>query len=606
MSDIIRLLPDAVANQIAAGEVVQRPASVVKELVENSLDSGATRITINIKDAGKTLIQISDNGCGMSATDARMAFERHATSKIREANDLFNIRTMGFRGEALASIAAVAWVELKSKLHDADLGTYLSIKGSNVEKQEPVHCDSGSNFQVKNLFYNIPARRKFLKKDSTEFKHILDEIHRVAIVNKDVSFRLIHNGQELYYLPISNTKERIQHLFGRSMAKELVPVFSDSSLVKVEGFIGKPEFAKKKTGYQYFFVNGRFMKHPYFFKTILNTYKDVLSSNLLPSFFICLELDPAQIDINIHPTKTEIKFEEEFAIARLIGATVKEAIGKFNFVPSMNFDEEISLTTKPMDKDEVPLPSIHINQEYNPFSEKNSISSLRRAESYDKLQQKENVSDWLSLMQETQNTETKQLSIDIASQSEDTFSEDILQWNNKYIVSTTENGLMIINQRRAHHRVLYEQYLKTMQEQKGVAQQLAFPIEKEISEDEALMIQEVQEELFQLGFDFSISNKTLLLTAFPENMKESQAMASFDGIVADFQQFNANILFERQKYIAKILSYKAIVDYKPLAKKEMQILVQNLFQTTEPSYCPNGKKIFTLLNEKEIEYKLKL
>jgi len=606
MSDIIRLLPDAVANQIAAGEVVQRPASVVKELVENAIDSGATSIIINIKDAGKTLIQISDNGCGMSATDARMAFERHATSKIQNANDLFNIRTMGFRGEALASIAAVAQVELKSKLHDADLGTHLIIKGSNVEKQEPVHCDSGSNFQVKNLFYNIPARRKFLKKDSTEFKHILDEIHRVAIVHNDISFRLIHNGQELYQLPVSNIKERIQHLFGRSMAKELVPIFSDSSLVKVEGFIGKPEFAKKKTGYQYFFVNGRFMKHPYFFKTVLNTYKDILSTDLLPSFFIFLEVDPAQIDINIHPTKTEIKFEEEVAIARLIGATVKEAIGKFNFVSSINFDEEISLNTKPMSKDEVPLPSIHINQEYNPFSEENSITSLKRAESFDKFQKKENAEDWLSLMKDIQTTKPEQLGMDISIDTEDSFVDNILQWNNKYIVTSTENGLMVINQRRAHHRVLYERYLKIMQEQKGMLQQLAFPLEKEISEDETLMIQEVQEELFQLGFRFTISGKLLQITALPENLKESQAIASFDGIVADFQQFNANILFERQKYIAKILSYKAVVAYQPLKKEEMQTLVQDLFQTAEPSYCPRGKKIFTLINTNEIEYKLKL
>jgi len=606
MSDIIRLLPDAVANQIAAGEVVQRPASVVKELVENAIDSGATNIIINIKDAGKTLIQISDNGCGMSATDARMAFERHATSKIQNANDLFNIRTMGFRGEALASIAAVAQVELKSKLHDSDLGTHLIIKGSNVEKQEPINCDSGSNFQVKNLFYNIPARRKFLKKDSTEFKHILDEIHRVAIVHNDISFRLIHNGQELYQLPLSNTKERIQHLFGRSMAKELVPIFSDSALVKVEGFIGKPEYAKKKTGYQYFFVNGRFMKHPYFFKTVLNTYKDILSTDLLPSFFIFLEVDPAQIDINIHPTKTEIKFEEEQAIARLIGATVKEAIGKFNFVSSMNFDEEISLNTKPMSKDEVPLPSIHINQEYNPFSEENSITSLKRAESYDKFQKKENAEDWLSLMKDIQTTKSEQLGMDISVNTEDSSVDNILQWNNKYIVTSTENGLMVINQRRAHHRVLYERYLKTMQEQKGMAQQLAFPLEKEISEDEALMIQEVQEELFQLGFRFTISGKSLQITALPENLKESQAIASFDGVVADFQQFNANILFERQKYVAKILSYKAVIAYQSLSKKEMQTLVQDLFQTAEPSYCPRGKKIFTLISTNEIEYKLKL
>jgi DNA mismatch repair protein MutL len=605
MADIIQLLPDAVANQIAAGEVVQRPASVVKELVENAIDSGATQITINLKDSGKTLIQIIDNGCGMSETDARMAFERHATSKIRQANDLFNIRTMGFRGEALASIAAVASVELKTKAHDAEMGTQINISASKIESQNAIYCDSGTQLLIKNLFFNIPARRKFLKKDSTEFKHVIDEIQRVAIIHTSVHFKLIHNDQEIYNLPVSNHKQRLQNIFGKSIDKELVPIMSESPLIKISGFIGKPELAKKRSGQQFFFVNSRFMKHPYFFRTVLNTYEDILSPDAYPSFFIFLEVDPESIDINIHPTKTEIKFENEFALAQIIGATVKQAIGQFNFTSSMNFDsEDLPLGEMNFDKAEVSMPSIHIDPKYNPFNDNSRSKSNYNPQIFEN-KPKAQTQEWLNLMQSFQTEDAKQTSL-IERNSEISEEAKVIQLSHKYIVTPTERGLIIIHQRRAHHRILYEQYLKHFQEQKAAAQQMAFPIEKELSENQILMIQEISSELEALGFLFKIEKQNIIINALPEHMKESQVFDFIDSITEAFEQFNTNIEFERQKYVAKALSYQSTVGYRSLEKEEMQHIARSLFLTTEPGYCPRGKRIFTMIGLPEIEKQLKI
>jgi len=605
MADIIQLLPDAVANQIAAGEVVQRPASVVKEMVENALDAGATKVTVNIKDAGKTLIQIVDNGCGMSETDARMAFERHATSKIREANDLFNIRTMGFRGEALASIAAIAHVEIKTKLHDAEMGTQININGSQIEKQESIYCDNGTQFSIKNLFFNVPARRKFLKKESTEFKHIIDEIQRIAIVHTKVAFKLIHNNQEIYNLPVAHLKQRLQNIFGKTIAKELVPIFSDSPLIKISGFIGKPEYAKKRSGQQFFFVNGRFMRHPYFFRTVMNAYKDILSSDAYPSFFIQLEVEPDVIDINIHPTKTEIKFENEFALAQIIGATVNEAIGKFNFTSSMNFDEEnLDLGGATTPSKDVPAPSIHIESGYNPFQDSSASKSNYNPQNFGKTT-KPQTQEWLNLMESFDSQEPEQKEL-LKRDSEISEQAQLIQLSYKYIVTPTERGLIVIHQRRAHHRILYEQYLKNFQEQKVPAQQMAFPIEKEVSENHALMLEEVKSELETLGFLFDVNKNKLIISALPEDMKESQAIETIDGIIENFEQFNTNIEFERQKYVAKTMSYKLTVGYRSLAKEEMQHIARTLFLTTDPGYCPRGKRIFALIGLSEIENRLKI
>ena len=603
MSDIIQLLPDAVANQIAAGEVVQRPASVVKELVENALDAGATDITINIKNAGKTLIQIVDNGCGMSETDARMAFERHATSKIRKATDLFNIKTMGFRGEALASIAAIARVELKTKVYEAEMGTQININASKVEMQETVLCDNGTQFLIKDLFYNIPARRKFLKKDTTEFKHIIDEVQRISIVHTDIAFKLIHNNQEIYNLPKSNSQQRLKNIFGKNISKELVPVFSDSPLIKITGFIGKPEASKKRSGQQFFFVNARFMRHPYFFRTVMNAYKDILSAETYPSFFIKLEVDPDSIDINIHPTKTEIKFENEHALAQIIGATVKEAIGKFNFSSSMNFEgDDLPMGGAIPVSDEIQMPSIHVDPEYNPFKQKSTVNYAQK--SYDKKQDNQ-TNEWMNLMQSFEQQEPEQQEI-LKRTSEISEDAKVMQLSLKYIVTPTERGLIVIHQRRAHHRILYEQYLKNFQEQKAPAQHLVFPINKQISEEYALMLKEVLEELSMLGFILEINGQDLSINALPIDVKESQAIETMDSIIQNFEQFNTNIEFERQKYVAKMLSFKASVGYRTLENKEMQQIARDLFLTTEPGYCPRGKRIFTMIGINEFENRLKI
>jgi len=603
MSDIIQLLPDAVANQIAAGEVVQRPASVVKELVENALDAGATKITINIKNAGKTLIHIIDNGCGMSETDARMAFERHATSKIRQATDLFNIKTMGFRGEALASIAAIAHVELKSKLHHTEMGTQIIISASQVELQESILCDNGTQFLIKDLFYNIPARRKFLKKDTTEFKHIMDEIQRIAIVHTDICFELIHNNQQIYSLPISNSQLRLKNIFGKNISKELVPIFSDSPLIKITGFIGKPESAKKRSGQQFFFVNGRFMRHPYFFRTVMNTYSDILGADAYPSFFIKLEVDPDSIDINIHPTKTEIKFENEFALAQIIGATVKEAIGKYNFTSSIDFqNEDLPMGGAVPVNADIQMPSIRVNPDYNPFAP--TSNSNYNPQNFEKKQNPQ-TENWANLMQSFENQEPEQQEI-LKRTSEIDKDAKVMQLSLKYIVTPTERGLIVIHQRRAHHRILYEQYLNNFQEHKATAQQLVFPIEKTVSEDYALMLAEVKAELEILGFIFNIDGQNLMINALPVDVKESQAIETIDSIVQNFEQFNTSIEFERQKYVSKMLSYRASVGYRSLEIQEMQQIARALFLTTEPGYCPRGKRIFTMLALSEFENRLKI
>ncbi len=606
---LIQLLPDSVANQIAAGEVVQRPASVVKELVENAFDAGATQVTVVLKFAGKSLIQVIDNGCGMSETDARMAFERHATSKIRQATDLFNIRTMGFRGEALASIAAVAQVELQTKLHDHEVGVSIAIAGSKIDSQNTIHCASGSQFLVKNLFFNIPARRKFLKKDSTEFKHILDEIQRIAIPHPELALKLVHNDEEIYNLQQGNSLQRIQSIFGKSIGKELVPISSQSPLVKIDGFIGTPESAKKSTGQQFFFVNGRFLKHPYFYKTLLNTYKDLISPDAIPSFFIFLEVDTETIDINIHPTKTEVKFENEQAIAQILGATVRESIGKFNFTSSMNFDEvPIHFATSQQLPNDVALPNIHIDPEYNPFGQqKNSLSGFGTRK-LDQTHQNQHA-DWSAFMAASMSNApslpTQERLFDAAS-GHSVHTSAMMQVNLKYIVTATEKGLMLIHQRRAHHRILFEQYLQNFTQHKAPAQHLVFPISKPISENYALMIQEIKAELELLGFILEIDNQQLNIQAMPEHLKESQAMDSLDSMVEDFAQFNVNLEYERQKYVAKKLSYNASVGYRSLEVREMQQIVADLFLCSEPAYCPRGKRIFTLINFSEIEYKLQL
>ncbi len=616
MSDIIQLLPDAVANQIAAGEVIQRPASVVKELIENSIDANANNITVNIKDAGRTLIQVIDNGKGMSETDARMAFERHATSKIRNATDLFSIQSMGFRGEALASIAAVADVELKTKITNNELGTHIHIKGSDLIKQETVSCPEGSNFSVKNLFFNIPARRKFLKKDSTEFKHIIAEFKKVALANPEISFSLFHNEKIIFKLNKVNVKQRIADIFGKSIYKYLIPIDSFTSILKISGFVGKPEIAKKRNEEQYFFVNRRFMKHPYFFRTVMNTYEDILSPEHYPAFFINMEVEPETIDINIHPTKTEIKFEDERIIARILAATVKEAIGKFNITSSMNFDDnQIEIVQGSKDKENIPMPSIHINPDYNPFTNphpsQKASSTPPSTPSYreERKVSSSEIKGWMDMLKSTQQSTPDPVQntfFQSEERDESSKQSNVFQVSLKYIVTNTEKGLIVVHQRRAHQRILYERYLREFQGEKVASQQLVFPIEHHLPQNQILLIEELVPELIQIGFTASIEDETITISGLPVNMTEKQAIDTLDDMIERFEQVNTNIDFERQKFVAKSVAQKASVGYISLSHSEMQDIISDLFKTSEPSYSPTGKRIFSIISLADIDQMLRI
>ena len=520
MPDIIQLLPDSVANQIAAGEVIQRPASVVKELVENAIDAGATAVTINIKDSGRTLIQVIDNGKGMSPTDARMSFERHATSKIREANDLFAIRTMGFRGEALASIAGVADVELRTRQHGVELGTFIHIMGSIIQKQEADHCAEGSNFSVKNIFFNIPARRKFLKSNSSELKYIITEVQRIALANPELAISLYHNNSVIYNLPVENIRKRIVSLFGKSINQSLIPVDTTTSVINISGFIGQPKSAKKTLGEQFFFVNGRFMKHPFFNRAVQQAYDRILPPDTFPSYFLYFEVDPATIDINIHPTKTEIKFEDERSAWHIIQASVREAMGKFNLMPSIDFDQagSIDIPISPARGSNIPEPEIRINPNFNPFE--NEPWGDRDFANTTSYRDEQNRDNWQTLYkgferEEGQNNQYPNFQSAIPDEFEQeavqqSFTNDeipireshnFLQFKNKYILTPVKSGLMVIDQRRAHERILFENFLRIIDNHLAISQRQLFPARLELNAVDKEILIVIDEELKALGFE---------------------------------------------------------------------------------------------------------
>ena len=465
MADIVRVLTDAVANQIAAGEVILRPASVIKELVENSVDSGSDRIQVIVKDAGKSLIQVVDNGCGMSENDARLSFERHATSKIRDTTDLFAIRTLGFRGEALASIASIAQVELKTRKLEDEMGTLIRISGSEIEMQEPVGCNPGTTFSVKNLFYNIPARRRFLKTTSTELKHIITEFQRIALAHPEISLRLNHNQTEIYNLAPETRKERIAHLLGTHFNHSLVPLDTKTTLINISGYIGKPEKAKKTYGEQFFFVNNRFMRHPYFHRAVINAFGSLLPPDTYPSYFIFLDIDPEHIDINIHPTKAEIKFDDEGAIFQMLIASIKEGLGRFNITPSLDFNQDGAIEI-PISRGNGPLdmPEIQIDPEYNPFhTDKHGHERSPVSDHRTNIDQ-----NWESLYEGIKNPPSESIAL------KNKESGKLIQLKQKYIIAPITSGIMIIHQARALERIRYEELLKTMQQTEGVGQKKAF------------------------------------------------------------------------------------------------------------------------------------
>ncbi len=620
MSDIVHLLPDSVANQIAAGEVIQRPASVLKELVENSIDAGAGSIQIVIKDAGRTLIQVIDNGKGMSETDARMAFERHATSKISDAADLFSLRTLGFRGEALASIAAVAQVELRTRREEDELGCLIEIAGSRVFKQEAVQCSQGSVFSVKNLFFNVPARRRFLKSDTVEKNHLLNEFYRIALVYPQIEFAFFDDKDEIFQLPPSNIKLRIENLFGKSNRKkweqQLLAIEVPSTLVNIYGYIGRPEFAQRSAN-QYFFVNGRYMRHPYFNKAVMSAYERLIQPGENPNYFIYLEVDPQTIDVNIHPTKTEIKFENEPAIWSIIQATVKETLGKFNVSPSIDFDREGMLDIPvpgQVAPEHIRPPQPVFNPSYNPFTPASyKRENLDWEELYAGFEKKARANS--AAVTELQN---ENLSLDYSS-SLDTTSlqtgmdlEDVkahnFQFKNRYVLTPVKSGLLVVDQHRAHVRVLYELFLLQMGGKETASQHLLFPEEISLSAGDALVFAQILPDLKRVGFSLDgVGDSTYLLKGIPPMLVEAGAAVELLMALLDkaklLENSAANELHE--SFALSLAEASALKIGQRLTEEEMTDLIDRLFACQNHNYTPDGKKILTILTSDELEAKFR-
>ena len=619
MSDIIRLLPDSVANQIAAGEVIQRPASVIKELVENAVDAGAKHIDVLVTDAGKTSIQVIDDGKGMSETDARLAFERHATSKIREAADLFALRTMGFRGEALASIAAVAQVELRTCQEGEDLGTSLCISGSKVESQETVACPKGSNFQVKNLFFNIPARRKFLKSNQTELSNILTEFERIALVNPDVSFTLHHNGTEMLNLPAIQLKQRIMGVFGKKINQELLSVDVDTTMVRISGFVGRPETSRKKGARQYFFVNGRYMRHPYFHKAVMDAYEQLVPIGEQVSYFLYFEVEPANIDVNIHPTKTEIKFENEQAIWQILSAAIKESLGKFNAVPSIDFDTEGMPDIPAFENSPysgLQMPKTTYNPEYNPFNTSSSSPSYTRQDSkgwdkfYEELEQHSSPASAFSypddgdyFVEQPQEEQTPTLYGQMEEATSAETSSQHYQYKGHYIMTSVKSGLMVNDQHRAHVRILYDRYLSQIASRQGASQGMLFPDIVQFSASEIPVLQSIMDDLSYLGFELTdLGGGSYAINGVPAGIEGLQPIELVQNMVHTAIEKGCKVKEEVQSMLALSLAKAAaIVQGQVLSNEEMNHLVDELLTSTSPNYTPDGKPALVVIQEDELD-----
>jgi DNA mismatch repair protein MutL len=602
MADIIKLLPDSVANQIAAGEVIQRPASIVKELVENSVDAGAKTINVIIKDSGRTLVQIIDDGSGMSETDARLSFERHATSKITSAQDLFAIRTKGFRGEALASIAAVAMVELKTRKNDSEIGTLIQINASKVETQEPCSCPVGSSFSVKNLFYNIPARRKFLKSDNTEMRHIVNEFQKIVLAHPEIRFSLYHNDNEVYNLPEGNLRQRIVNVFGKQINQELITIDTQTTLVTIKGFIGKPENARRTYGEQFFFINNRFMKHPYFHKAVAEAYLNILPSEAIPSYFIFMEADPASIDVNIHPTKTEIKFEDERSIWQILMASVREALGRFSIVPSIDFENEALVDIPVLSKSSgIPdMPSIKINTAFNPFD--GEAPSQNRNQYLDRFE-KDNTSGWEKLYTQVE----RESELPDQNEKIQETARKFLHIKGKYIVCPVISGLMVIDQKRAHERILYERYLELLSSNRSVSQSDLFPLTREINPSDLLLIREIEKELIILGFRFKYpDNKSITITGRPADTEDADPGEMLEIIIENYKNSLSDPSTGAREKIAMAMASAAAIPYgKTISKEEMENLFDLLFACKAPNYSPKGKPVISILTLEEIDKRFK-
>ena len=609
MSDIIQLLPDSVANQIAAGEVIQRPASVIKELVENAVDAGAKHIDVLVVDAGRTSIQVIDDGKGMSETDARLAFERHATSKIRQADDLFALRTMGFRGEALPSIVAVSQVDLQTRTENEEVGTHLTIAGSRFQGQEPCACPVGANFLVENLFYNVPARRKFLKSNATELNNIIAAFERIALVYNDINFTLRSNGAEVFNLKATNLHKRIIDIFGRKLDKDLLPVREvETSICTLQGFVGKPESSKKKCNTQYFFVNGRYMRHPYFHKAVISAFDRLIPTDEQVPYFFYFTVRPEDIDVNIHPTKTEIKFENEQAIWQILMAAVKDAVGKFNNIPTIDFDSEAKPEIPVFDDSprDICAPKVQYNPSYNPFKETPSENYRQPAA----------PEGWDQLYEGLKGTEAESPSeppTDLfASQQETTPTETIVeekapshyQFKGQYIMSSVKSGLMMIDQHRAHTRILYEDYLRQLAQRKPSAQRLLFPEMVQFVPASQQRLPAVVPELEAMGFELSdLGNGCYSIGAVPTGLEGLNIPDLLLQMVGDTEAKTAEVKDEIDRSLALTMARSAAIPIgQVLSNEEMESIVNRLFSCENMKYTPDGKVIVAILSQQEIDH----
>ena len=601
-------------NGIAAGEVVQRPASAVKELLENAIDAGADKIRLIIKDAGKALIQVIDNGCGMSATDARMCFERHATSKINKAEDLFAIRTMGFRGEAMASIAAIAQVELKTKKQEDELGTCLNIEASEVINQEVCQAPNGSSISVKNLFYNIPARRNFLKSNPVETRHIIDEFQRVALAHPNIFFTLHHDEQEVYHLPVAPLKQRIIHLLGNNYNERLVPVDEDTSIIQVKGFIGKPAFAKKTRGDQFFFVNNRFIKDGYLNHAVMIAYEQLLPDDCFPLYVLFIEIDPAKIDINVHPTKTEIKYQDEKAIYAIIRSAVKRSLGKYNITPSLDFNQETAfdglISSVPLE--DLKAPSVNFNPNFNPFAEeKKSDREIPYLRNINDTRQGI-PKNWETLYEINQQPTVIQSSFEIETekslQINDTevatlASRMVFQLHQKYIITQIKNGLILVDQQAAHERILYERFLKQLDQNKGASQQSLFPQTVTLNTTDFALANELLPYLHALGFQIrDFGKNTLVVEGVPADLPENNDLATMlEELIEGFKNNHTVLKLDKRDNLARTLAKNAAIKAgTKLELAEMNDLVDQLFACEMPNAAINGKQIIVKITLDEL------
>ena len=617
MSDIIQLLPDHVANQIAAGEVVQRPASVVKELLENAIDANATEIKLIIKDAGKTLVQVIDNGKGMSVTDARLSFERHATSKIRTAEDLFQLNTKGFRGEALASIAAIAHVELKTKQEEDDLGTAIVIEGSVVKSQDVAVTPTGTSVSVKHLFFNIPARRNFLKSDTVELRHITDEFHRVALAHPNIAFAFYHNGSDMFNVPQENYRQRVVHIFGTKTNEKLVPVEEETEVLKISGFVVKPNFSKKTKSEQFFFVNQRFIKSPYLNHAVNAAFEGLLKDGYHPSYFLNLTVNPKTIDINIHPTKTEIKFDDEHTLYAILRSAVKHSLGQFNIAPVLDFEHQSSLNTPYSYKDKkASTPAIEVDRSFNPFSE--DSGERQHKTSHNTGYKSAPAASWESLYVGLESkgnnsqSDFSQVTFESESKNEPIFSDTAIetrkttfQLQQKYIVSTLKSGMLIIDQNRAHQRILYENFLKHITIKEAMSQQLLFPLQLHFTPNETKIIDDLKADLEHTGFVFlELNEKEITITGVPVGVPESEVSIIFEQLISDVENDVPDTNFSATDLLAKSMAKSlAIKNGQSLNSAEQEHMVNSLFACKEPNVSPTNRPTFITMAVDDIEKK---